>query len=64
MHKGGESNRRLSFEKNSLALKALEEGKVDFTDKRIQITDAAMDLRENKAGGKNHQLFEVDLGEL
>jgi hypothetical protein len=40
------SDRKLTFEdKNSLALQALQEGKVDFTDKRINIKGAATDLK-------------------
>ena len=31
----GQSERRLTFEKDSLALQALQEGKVDFADKRV-----------------------------
>ena len=64
MHQSSESNRRLSFEKNSLALKALDEGTVDFSDTRIKVTDAAIDFRESTSGARNHQLLEVDLGDL
>ena len=33
--KGGETGRRLTFEKDSMALQALQEGRVDFADRRI-----------------------------
>ena len=32
---GGQTERKLSFDKDSMALQALEEGKVDFADKRV-----------------------------
>ena len=35
---------RLSFDKDSLALKTLQEGVVDFTDNRININAAQVDL--------------------
>jgi len=38
--KGGESSRRLTFEKDSMALQALQEGRVDFLDKRVEIKAA------------------------
>jgi hypothetical protein len=46
-------------DKDSLALKSLQEGVVDFTDARVQIKGAAMgsQIREQ-------ELFEVELGEL
>ena len=64
LYAGGESDRRLSFEKNSLALQALQEGKVDFADKRVAIKDASIDLRFRGDKKTRHQLLEVDLGEL
>ena len=32
----GSTDRNLSFEKDSLALKALQDGQVDFHDKRVE----------------------------
>ena len=37
---GGASKRRLTFDKNSMALQALQEGKVDFSDDRVKIKGA------------------------
>ena len=64
LHAGGESDRRLSFDKDSLALQALQEGKVDFADKRVAIKDASVDINLRARKGTSHQLLEVDLGEL
>ena len=52
------------MEKDSLALQALQEGKVDFADKRVQFKAAKVDLKMNKAGSKNREILEVDLGDL
>ena len=61
-----EEKMRLVFDdKDSLALKSLQEGVVDFSDKRISIKGASV-LDSNLLNSKTHQpqLFEVDLGEL
>jgi hypothetical protein len=60
---------RLVFdEKDSLALKSLQEGVVDFHDKRVQIKGAGMAeqniMMKGRDGKPAHELFEVDLGEL
>ncbi|CDW71473.1 UNKNOWN [Stylonychia lemnae] len=54
---------RLMFDKDSLALKSLQEGVLDFTDKRVNLKAAAVDssLKQNK---DNLNLIEIDLGEL
>ena len=54
LHAAGESDRRLSFEKNSLALSALQEGKIDFLDKRIAIKDASVDIKYRAGKGTQH----------
>lgn len=43
-----------------MALQALQEGKVDFTDKKVQIGRAKMDL----GLGNGRDLLEVDLGDV
>jgi hypothetical protein len=61
-----EEKRRLVFDdKESLALKSLEEGIVDFADRRVQIKGASL-MEQKSLGGNNNQqeLFEVELGEL
>jgi hypothetical protein len=56
---------RLIFDdKNSLALKSLQEGIVDFADKRVEIKGAALAEAKTQKGGNRLDLFEVDLGEL
>jgi len=53
-----------------LALNALQDGVVDFTDKRVKMRGASIDIGKGGGGlgnsGKytNKELFEVDLGEL
>lgn len=54
------NERKLFFEdENSLALKSLKDGQVDFADKRVNVKAASMD---QNAGAQN--LLEVDLGEM
>ena len=58
-----EEKMRLVFDdKDSLALKSLQEGVVDFSDKRIAVKGAS--VIDSKILGDNHQLLEVELGEL
>eukprot|EP00347_Sterkiella_histriomuscorum_P003335 403364684 len=63
-----EEDVRLIFdEKDSLALKSLQDGVVDFSDKRVNLKAADVDsqLKQKlKKGGKDIDLLEVDLGEL
>ena len=55
---------RLVFdEKDSLALRGLKEGVVDFQDKRIEVKGASL-LDSKLLGVDSHQLLEVELGEL
>ncbi len=54
---------RLVFDdKDSLALKSLQDGVVDFSDKRIAVKGAS--VVDSKILGNNQQLLEVELGEL
>ena len=56
---------RLIFDdKDSLALKSLQEGIVDFSDKRVNVKAVAMDTRLKANNKNNVDLLEVDLGEL
>jgi len=55
-----EERMRFVFDdKDSLALKSLQEGIVDFADKRVEVASAAL-----KSSSGKHELLEVDLGEL
>lgn len=55
---------RLIFDdKDSLALKSLQEGIVDFSDKRVEIKAASLGEQRLQNNGR-HDLYEVDLGEL
>ena len=58
-----DKNRNLVFddEENSLALKSLQSGQVDFHDKRVNIQAASLDQSQATNG---HQLLEVELGDL
>lgn len=47
---------------SNLALKSLQEGVVDFSDRRVAIKGAS--VIDQAVLGHNHQLFEVELGEL
>lgn len=49
----------MTFDQDSLALKALQEGQVDFKDQRVNFTGAKVELTNF-----NDNLLEVDLGEL
>jgi hypothetical protein len=56
----GQTDRRFTFdEKDSLALKAIEQGTVDFADKRVEFTAAKVELTAQR-----QDLIEVDLGNL
>lgn len=50
------------FDKDSLALKSLKDGVVDFSHKDIKINAASID--SNLKHRKDVNLLEVDLGEL
>ena len=55
-----EEKMRFVFDdKDSLALKSLQDGVVDFGDKRVKVASASDTMKSNK-----HELLEVDLGEL
>jgi hypothetical protein len=56
-----EDKRRLIFDKDSLALKSLQEGIVDFSDKRINLKASALDQSLSKSGPT---LLEVEIGDL
>lgn len=53
---------RLRFDKDSLALKSLQDGVVDFSHKDLKIKAASLD--QSLPTDPNHPLMEVDLGEL
>ena len=60
-----EEKTRLIFdEKDSLALKSLQEGVVDFADKRVEIKGASLIDQTLANSQMKHELYEVDLGEL
>ena len=60
-----EEKTRLIFDdKDSLALKSLQEGVVDFADKRVEIKGASLSDQTIANAQSKHELFEVDLGEL
>ena len=55
-----EEKMRFVFDdKDSLALKSLQDGLVDFGDKRVKVASASDTMKSSK-----HELLEVDLGEL
>jgi hypothetical protein len=55
-----EEKMRFVFDdKDSLALKSLQDGVVDFGDKRVKVASASDTMKSSK-----HELLEVDLGEL
>jgi hypothetical protein len=54
----GQSDRRFRFGQNSLALKALQDGEVDFHQQQVKFTGAKIDV------SKAQNLLEVDLGEM
>jgi len=45
-------------------LKSLQEGIVDFADKRVEIKGASLSDQTLANANSQHELFEVDLGEL
>lgn len=60
-----EQKTRLIFDdKDSLALKSLQEGVVDFADKRVEIKGASLMDQTLANSQMKHELYEVDLGEL
>ncbi len=61
-----EEDVRLLFEKDSLALKTLQEGTLDFTDRRVKLKAASLEQAGSKLSSMNKKvdLLEVDLGEL
>ena len=60
-----EQKTRLIFDdKDSLALKSLQEGVVDFADKRVEIKGASLTDQTLANSNMSHELYEVDLGEL
>ena len=59
-----EKTRLIFDEKDSLALKSLQEGVVDFADKRVEIKGASLIDQTLANSQMKHELYEVDLGEL
>jgi len=59
----GDEKRKLVFDdENSLAMKSLADGEVDFADPRVKIKSSS--IEHSQIGDKTQNIMEVDLGEM